>query len=697
MKKDFYDVLSIKRNASDEQISTAFKKLALRHHPLKNPAEMNINLQKFHEICEAYEVLSNLQFKTIYDQFGEDILRQGVKDENGTYQGGYVYQQNCYEIFDTYFLKYNPFFDIYDGKGHQLHGSLFGSAFGGANQPEPPRHSDVFVEIPCTLFEFYNGSIKVAKYERKELALDGHTIKTVQIQKSIQVRPGYSQANNLTFKGEGHLMKNYSTNLIVSFTEQNDSLKSNPQQHQLVQHYKRSGSNLIYTAKISLQQAINSEPVHIKTFDGRLLAVPVDQIVGPKTVIRLSGEGMPIYVDRKQDNTSNCIDRGDLFEHELHQSRLRSIRSMLDTKAPKQFNHLQGGTNAKTKQLMSKYIEVQNENRVLLKKMLSIDMKPSILNPQKIVLQQAPSSQSLNRISRLKELIRVNQENKELLRRLQTASSTYDKSRWDNDFNHNLYFMDMIRKNSSRYIKHPYFLSTPNGQGMMFGSQSQQEFYTSVNSGRTASAQPGSRVKLTQSASGFRKDPFSRQQQMNDGELNEGAQTLQPIMEGNVHPGQLEQIHKQRESLNSRQSKNRPRLINSGSALNMNQQLDSRPMTAPNMINQQSRGMKSQRKIIIAQGSNNKNHNINEKKNRSIINGAVSHNVKANEFETKSMSGVEPSEGQIANNSHMQDAISESQNRQNQQINQEEEQPINEQALQMQQQLQNRPDTRAGN
>ena len=87
MKKDFYDVLSIKRNASDEQISTAyvikifikfiticityliveyvlnliyrFKKLALRHHPLKNPAEMNINLQKFHEICEAYEVLSN--------------------------------------------------------------------------------------------------------------------------------------------------------------------------------------------------------------------------------------------------------------------------------------------------------------------------------------------------------------------------------------------------------------------------------------------------------------------------------------------------------------------------------------------------------------------------------------------------------------------------------------------------------------
>ena len=62
-------------------------------------------------------------------------------------------------------------------------------------------------------------------------------------------------------------------------------------------------------------------------------------------------------------------------------SRLRSMKSMLDTKSPKKFAHLLNGTNAKSKQLMSKYLEMQNENRVLLKKMLSIDMKPSHLNP----------------------------------------------------------------------------------------------------------------------------------------------------------------------------------------------------------------------------------------------------------------------------------------------------------------------------
>ena len=96
MKKDFYDTLGIKRNATDDQIATSYKKLALRHHPLKNPAEMNLNMQKFHEICEAYEVLSHLKLKTIYDQFGEDVLREGVKDDKGNYTGGCVYQQNCY-------------------------------------------------------------------------------------------------------------------------------------------------------------------------------------------------------------------------------------------------------------------------------------------------------------------------------------------------------------------------------------------------------------------------------------------------------------------------------------------------------------------------------------------------------------------------------------------------------------------------
>jgi DnaJ-class molecular chaperone len=57
--RDFYEILQVKRCATEEEISTNFKKLALKHHPLKNAAHMEIHLQAFHKICEAYEVLSN--------------------------------------------------------------------------------------------------------------------------------------------------------------------------------------------------------------------------------------------------------------------------------------------------------------------------------------------------------------------------------------------------------------------------------------------------------------------------------------------------------------------------------------------------------------------------------------------------------------------------------------------------------------
>jgi DnaJ-class molecular chaperone len=67
MKTDYYEILNIKRVSTEEQISTAFKKTALKHHPLRNPENMKIHEAKFHEICEAYQVLSNPQLKTIYD------------------------------------------------------------------------------------------------------------------------------------------------------------------------------------------------------------------------------------------------------------------------------------------------------------------------------------------------------------------------------------------------------------------------------------------------------------------------------------------------------------------------------------------------------------------------------------------------------------------------------------------------------
>ena len=77
-------------------------------------------------------------WKKVYDLYGEEVLRQGLPGPDGMNHGGYVYQQNCYQIFDNYFLRNNPFFDLIDQTGEEVEGSLFGSAFGGANQPKLP-------------------------------------------------------------------------------------------------------------------------------------------------------------------------------------------------------------------------------------------------------------------------------------------------------------------------------------------------------------------------------------------------------------------------------------------------------------------------------------------------------------------------------------------------------------------------------
>lgn len=104
-------------------------------------------------------------------------MRLGVKDHTGEYKGGYIYQQNCYHIFDKFFLENNAFHQIADTTGSQLSGSLFGSAFGGALCPPLEEAQDVKVDVPCSLLEFYHGCVKLVVYKRQTLALDGHTVR----------------------------------------------------------------------------------------------------------------------------------------------------------------------------------------------------------------------------------------------------------------------------------------------------------------------------------------------------------------------------------------------------------------------------------------------------------------------------------------------------------------------------------------
>jgi len=90
-------------------------------------------------------------------------------------------------------------------------------------------------------------------------------------------------------------------------------------------------------------------------------------------------------------------------------------------------------------QKVTRTMEIDTENRVLLEKMMRIDLHPSRHHPKQNEPQKAPSSLSMNRLVRLKELVRVNEGNKLIVKKLRAIRATYNVKKWDKEFDKNQY------------------------------------------------------------------------------------------------------------------------------------------------------------------------------------------------------------------------------------------------------------------
>ena len=154
-KRDYYEVLGVSKSASADEIKKAYRKLAIKYHPDKNPGDKGAE-EKFKEAAEAYEVLSDENKKARYDQFGHAGM-------GGAAGGGYG-GMNMEDIF-------SQFGDIF--------GSGFGGfgGFGGGGRPQQVKGSNLRVRIKLTLEEIFNGAQKTLKVKRMKLA-EGVTSKT---------------------------------------------------------------------------------------------------------------------------------------------------------------------------------------------------------------------------------------------------------------------------------------------------------------------------------------------------------------------------------------------------------------------------------------------------------------------------------------------------------------------------------------
>lgn len=136
-QRDYYEVLGIQRSASNGEISTAYRRLAIKYHPDKNPGDQEA-IERFKEAAEAFEVLSDAEKRSRYDRFGHAGL-------NGQY--GAHHFTDVEDIFSAF-------------------GDLFGDLFGGRGRNQPHKGRDVRCDVTLTLKEAANGVTKSVEFHR---------------------------------------------------------------------------------------------------------------------------------------------------------------------------------------------------------------------------------------------------------------------------------------------------------------------------------------------------------------------------------------------------------------------------------------------------------------------------------------------------------------------------------------------------
>ncbi|MGF1924277.1 MAG: molecular chaperone DnaJ [Bacteroidia bacterium] len=328
-KRDFYDILGVAKGASAEEIKKAYRKLAIKYHPDKNPDDKAAE-DKFKEAAEAYEVLSSPEKKQRYDQYGHAGV--GGAAGGGGYGGGGM---NMEDIF-------SQFGDIFGGGGGG--GSPFDSFFGGQSRSSGRRvtkGSNLRIKVKLTLEEIANGTEKKIKVNKQITcktcdgsgAKDRSSVSTCntcggsgavrrvtntilgQMQTtatcptchgsgqqitakcnachgegsvrgeetiSINIPAGVSDGMQLSMAGKGNAAPNGGVpgDLIILIEElPHDTLK-------------REGNNIVYDLHVSIIDAALGFSAEVPTIDGKA-KIKIEPGTQSGKLLRLKGKGIP--------------------------------------------------------------------------------------------------------------------------------------------------------------------------------------------------------------------------------------------------------------------------------------------------------------------------------------------------------------------------------------------------------------------
>ncbi len=322
-KRDFYEILGVSKSANEAEIKKAYRKMAIKYHPDKNPGD-KVAEDKFKEAAEAYEILSNSEKRSNYDRFGH----AGVGGAGG-YGGG----MNMDDIF-------SQFGDVFGGA---FGGGSFGGSRGGGSRTA--RGTNLRVKMKLTLEEIAEGVTKKIKVN-KLVNADGVTYKNcstcngsgritrvaqtflgaMQTQstchtcqgagKMIDQRPSDADAQGLKRQEdviEVQIPAGVEEGMQLSVSGKGNAGPFNGIPGDLIvvieelphEELRREGENLHYEAFINFVDAVLGESIEIPTVGGKA-KIKVEPGTQSGKMLRLKGKGLPVLQRHGH---------GDLFVH----------------------------------------------------------------------------------------------------------------------------------------------------------------------------------------------------------------------------------------------------------------------------------------------------------------------------------------------------------------------------------------------
>lgn len=287
--KDYYEILGVARDADQQEIKRAYRKLAQKHHPDKNPDDPNAE-DRFKAINEAYEVLGDPDKRAKYDQLGSSYRQyQRAGGQPGDFDwsqwagGGAGGQQVRVEFGDLEEMfggGFSDFFNQIFGGAGGFPGSARAPGGRGRVRSQRVRGRDLQQEITITFREAYAGTKRTIRHEGRSL--------------EVKIPPGARTGTRVRLAGQGESGTGASGDLYLQVRVQPD------------ERFRRSGADLHTDVEVELSTAVLGGETEVDTPAGPVvLSIPAGS--QPDQRFRLNGRGMP--------KLRSPEEHGDLYAH----------------------------------------------------------------------------------------------------------------------------------------------------------------------------------------------------------------------------------------------------------------------------------------------------------------------------------------------------------------------------------------------